>query len=479
MSRRNRNSIAANPMLIGGVAILVTIVAVFLSYNANHGLPFVPTYDIKVVLPDGSGLIKGNEVRDGGNRVGAIASIKPYVKADGTGAALIDVHLDKQFGPLPRDTTFRVRPRSSIGLKYLDLVRGEAKATYAEGATIPLDPAATRPVEIDDFFGMFDDKTRAASQRNLVEYGNGFAGRGADLNEAFANLKPLVDHGEPAVRNLVAPKTGFDRLFPALAQAAGEAAPVAETQGQLFGDLDQTFTAWAGVADALRASIALGPKALDVATHDLPAQAQFTNDSTELFRRFRPALGQLAAASPDLAVAFSKGTPSLRRSPELNGRLVGTLEQLERFAGDERVLPALQRLGETAGLLQPILAFLTPAQTKCNYFGLLFHNLASMLSEGDAVGTMLRFSPVAGPQLPGSENGPAATPSNGPEGPDFSQIYDSYLHTNPYPNTAAPGQTQECEANSEVYEKGRMEIGNQPGGQGLATEKTGEWKALR
>src|SRR6185295_8734151 len=54
MNRRGRRnmSIAANPILIGGVTVLVTIVAVFLSYNANHGLPFVPTYKVDVVLPN-------------------------------------------------------------------------------------------------------------------------------------------------------------------------------------------------------------------------------------------------------------------------------------------------------------------------------------------------------------------------------------------------------------------------------------------
>ena len=36
MSRRS-TSIAANPVLIGAVTVLVVIVAVFLAYNANNG----------------------------------------------------------------------------------------------------------------------------------------------------------------------------------------------------------------------------------------------------------------------------------------------------------------------------------------------------------------------------------------------------------------------------------------------------------
>jgi virulence factor Mce-like protein len=477
VNRRRNSSLASNPVLIGGVAVLVTIVAVFLSYNANHGLPFVPTYDIKVELPDGSGLIKGNEVRQGGHRVGMVAKVSPYTKPDGTAAAVVDLHLEKDVGPLPRDTEVRIRPKSPLGLKYVSIHRGSEKATYPAGSTIALVKGATRPVEIDDFFAMFDKPTRDASQRNLIEGGNAFAGRGGDLNEALRNLKPLATHAEPVARNLVSSKTGFARLFPAFAQAANETAPVAQQQGEVFASLNQTFTAWSSVSDDLQQAIALGPKALDTATRELPAQAAFTRDSTELFRRFRPAFSELAAASPNLAVAFGAGTTSLRRSTQLNGRLVTTLEQLEGLAADPRVIPALSRLTETATLLKPILAFLTPAQTQCNYFGLFFNNLASALSESDVVGSMLRFGVVSLPQLPGSEAGPTASPSNGPAGADVSAIDDSFLHTNPYPNTAAPGQTQECEANNEVYKTGVQQIGNQPGAQGLNTEKTGTWKA--
>ena len=45
--RRGNTSIAANPVLIGAATTLVVIVAVFLAYNANSGLPFIPTYDIQ------------------------------------------------------------------------------------------------------------------------------------------------------------------------------------------------------------------------------------------------------------------------------------------------------------------------------------------------------------------------------------------------------------------------------------------------
>ena len=42
---------------------------------------------------------------------------------------------------------------------------------------------------------------------------------------------------------------------------------------------------------------------------------------------------------------------------------------------------------------------------------------------------------------------------------------DNYLHTNPYPNTASPGQPKECEAGNEPFLVGKQVIGNVPGTQ--------------
>ena len=55
----------------------VAFVAVFLAYQANNGLPFVPTYQLSAQLPDADSLVKGNDVRIGGQRVGQITSITP------------------------------------------------------------------------------------------------------------------------------------------------------------------------------------------------------------------------------------------------------------------------------------------------------------------------------------------------------------------------------------------------------------------
>jgi virulence factor Mce-like protein len=480
--RAGTNALAASPVLVGAVTVLVTMVAVYLSYNANEGLPFVPTYSLTAEVPNSAGLVRGNEVRIGGARVGVVSDIQAESKRDGSATAKLQLELDPEVQPLPDDSTILIRPRSALGLKYVEITTGRSARGFPENATIPLSRSATRPVEIDDFFNMFDDPTRVAMRENSATYGTGFAGRGPALNQTFAGLDGLMRELEPAMRTIAAQETEFDEFFPALEQAAAETAPVADIHASLWVALDTTFAAWESVAGPLQETISGGPPALDTAIRELPAQRPFLMESEELFRRFRPAFANLAAAAPDLAAAFRVGEPALERSPAFNRRLTRSIATLEEFGADPRVPDGLARLTTTAQDLRPLLEYLVPAQTRCNYFALLFRNGASMLSESDSVGTMLRVSGMALPLAEGSEAGPAAVPANGPEpapgtpATTRSLLNDSFLHSNPYPNTWVPGQTEECEGGNESqpphYLQNRQQIGNLPGNQGAFTNPT-------
>ena len=108
--RGGAGSIAANPVLIGAVTVLVVIVAVYLAYNANSGLPFVPTYDLKAEVPNAAGLVKGNDVRVGGTRVGTVSCIEPQTQPSGEVIAVLCLKLETVVKPpegaCPPDASF-------------------------------------------------------------------------------------------------------------------------------------------------------------------------------------------------------------------------------------------------------------------------------------------------------------------------------------------------------------------------------------
>jgi hypothetical protein len=169
--------------------------------------------------------------------------------------------------------------------------------------------------------------------------------------------------------------------------------------------------------------------------------------------------------------AEAVGIPALRRTPELNNRLNSTFQAVQGFAEDPSTMPGLTLLTETAQLLKPTVAYVKPAQTQCNYLALFFRNIENSLSESDSVGSMLRVLAMTGPDLPqisNSESGPSSAPANGPPKSAIKGLTaitgsladDSFLHSNPYPYTAAPGQPSACQAGNEIYIPGRKVIGS-------------------
>ena len=139
------NAAFRNPTVIGALAVLITILAVFLAYNANNGLPFVQSYRLTAQVPNAAALVPGNEVRIGGVRVGIIETISPVAQQDGTYTAELALKLDKTVDPLPEDSTVIIRSRSALGLKYLQIVRGTSDEGFAAGSVMPLAAATPEP----------------------------------------------------------------------------------------------------------------------------------------------------------------------------------------------------------------------------------------------------------------------------------------------------------------------------------------------
>jgi virulence factor Mce-like protein len=483
MNPRRRNSLAGSPLLIGAITTLIVVVAVFLSYNANNGLPFVPTYNLKVELAETSGLQPTNQVKIAGTRVGVVSSLTPHQNpATGRVTAIVDIKLEKKFEPLPANTKVIVQSVSAVGLKYLELEKGTSPQTLKAGATIPV--SQTRePVDINQLFDMFDQKTRTAIQVNTINFGDGLAGRGLGLNNTIATLRPLVTNGTPVLHNLAAAKTGLRELFFALDRVASQTAPVAQANANVFSDLDTFFSAFASVAPSLEAAIEGGAPALQQATFSLPFEAPFVEKSTEFMRLLRPSATALATSAQPLGHAFAVGAVNIRAATALNTQLAASAKAFQAFAQNPVVTLGLEDLTQTTTLGNPLVAGLAPEQATCNYLTLSFRNVASLFSENIGVGTLARVLPVLSPGGPNAEGFPSSAPANGPSidreaaalgkaGEVGPAINDNHLHFNPYPNVAGPGQPKECEAGNETYAVGQTVIGHVPGNVGTTHEAT-------
>jgi ABC-type transporter Mla subunit MlaD len=494
MRGRVVSAISTSPTMVGAITVLVVIVAVFLAYNANRGLPFVPTYRVSVEVPNASRLRPLNEVRIGGHRVGLVESMHAASSSGEPGSsstmARLDLKLDESVAPLPQDSRFRVRYLSAFGLKYLEVSRGTGPSA-PEGFVFD-DPASfVEQTEFDDINNTFDAPTRRHVRTNLVGFGDGFAARGTSLNDAIADLNPLFSDLGPVARVLARHDTRLRRLFPSLADAARIVAPVARQQAELFTNMSVAFAAISEDPGALQESISETAPTLETGIETLPRLRPFLRDATILTRTLRPGVRALRAALPDLNGAIRVGTPVLRRARGLNSRLRRVFRALDRLVERPSTKLSLTRVGDLFEEARPLTGRLTPAQTVCNYWNYWFTFLPEHLSDRDQVGFSQRVAIVGFPigdvtintqpnpalpplvsTVPGEvrtglagysglqANGKAGAALDPPDGGEFRPYELPILHAPAY--QPAGRRNADCQSGQTGYPLGDLRVPGQP-----------------
>ncbi len=440
MIRRPNTSLAANPILVGASALLIAIVGVFLAYNANTGLPFVPTYEVTAVVRDADQLTANAEVRIGGKRVGILTGSEAEILPGGIPVSRLALKLDRTVSDLPVDTRVRVRPRSIIGLKYIELTPGTSNRTIASGGVVPLSGARSN-VDLQDALDAFDEGTRAAVGTVTRELGDGLAGRGAELNRALTAFDPLTRHLGPVMANLAAPETDLSGLLRGLDSAMAAAAPVAVELGGLFDGAATTLHAVARVDDSFAALIEEVPRAERDTSAALREIRPVLTRATRLVDALGPGVALLPKASRRLSSALATGTPVIANAGALADRLRATLAALRALVRDPATAGSVIGLTRTLRSLVPTVRYLLPLQERCNYLGLYERNAASTVGEGDSNGNWFRFMPL----------------QNTPDNPYRGKVPEG-LHFDPYAST---GQDGHCTAGNELFVPG-TQIGDPP-----------------
>ncbi|HVS29072.1 MAG TPA: MlaD family protein [Solirubrobacteraceae bacterium] len=449
-SGRLTGDLAANQVLVGTIALLVTVIAVFLAYNANRGLPFVPTYEISVDVPDAAELARGDDVRIGGGRVGQVQTLEALPAVRG-GRPTVRLHLalNKSVERLPVDTRVQVRTSSILGSKYLALALGRSRLGVVPGGVLPL-RQATGVVELTEAFNIFDPETTRGIRGVVRGLGDALSGRGSAINETVGSTRRLLPPVERLANLLAAPRTDLAGFIRGVVATMDALAPVSRTLVSLVDHAAVTLGAIDAAGGSLGQTIEALPPTEIVGTDTLQRIRPVLNDAAAIAHDIRPGTRLLPAASRRLAAALEAGTPALRDAVGLAERLGATLTALDELASDPSATVAVRELIATVSSLEPTLRVLNPAQTICNVGGIWMRNVDSSTSEGDASGAWTRLVPILGSTQILQSKQP-----------------DSDLHLNYYPVENAG----RCEAGNEPFAPGQR-IGNPTGDVGTTVDQT-------
>ncbi|MFT4035271.1 MAG: MlaD family protein [Patulibacter sp.] len=451
--RNNRMS----PSLIGAITVLIVVVTTFLAYNANNGLPWVPSKSLSVEVKNAANIVPGNEVRIGGTRVGIVSATRARQLADGSTVALLDLKLDQTTAPIPTDTTVLIRARSLLGLKYVQLTPGSSAKDFEWGATIPLKNATPDPVEVDQLLNTFDAKTREGIVESVTNFGDALAGRGSIIAQLIDSAGPLVDHITPVAKVLADQQDGIVPFFTALTRFTTELAGSGGSLGGLVRGLDRTTGAIARADRELDQTLQVAPSALDSIGGSLRATRNALSPQIALANALRPSFAAIRAGSGDLADATNAAVRGLGGTPRFASDLSSVLDQLDTVSRSTVVARGLDGITQFNASAAPLVTSLSQAQRICHYPSLLLRNLGSMTFDGDAVGNWIRVMPYLPLYANNGEGVTATTPLNGissiPAGAFAATANatdrakrvtqtqtNAYLYTNPSPVYGAGGQ---------------------------------------
>lgn len=449
-----------SPALIGAIAVLLVVIMSFLAYNANRGLPWVPSQRLYVEVKNAANIVPGNEVRVGGTRIGIVEAEEPKRYDDGRITAFLTLKLDQGTEKIPVDTTVLIRARSLLGLKYVQLTPGSSKEVFDWGSTIPLKQATPDPVEIDQLLNTFDDATATGIEQTVTAFGNALVGRGSVIGQLIDDSGPLSDNIVPVAKVLADEQNGIVPFLNALSRFTGELAAAGDATGGLFRGLDRTTGAIAAADRSLDETLAVAPDALQSTAASLRATRAAIAPHIEFAKNLRPSIDNLADGAGDLAAASNAGIKGLAGVPKFSSDFNLVLDQLDRIGNSSVVARGLDGVTQLSRSGQPLFESLSRAQTVCGYLPNFFANIASATSNGDALGRWLRAAPMTTAFVPNNESVPATSPAKGAELPagayaknnatQDSQLYARnypFLHTNPLPVTGAGGK---CESGYEV-----------------------------
>ena len=258
---------------------------------------------------------------------------------------------------------------------------------------MPLDRSSV-PVELDQVLSMFDAQTREAAAKNLVGFGDAFAGRGPALGRTIEELSPLFGHlhagdeqpGRPGDRHCAASSASSATTTAVIAPISKHATP------QLFTSMADTFEAIARDPEALKQTIAKAPPTMDVGIDSFRVQRPFLDRPDGVLDRPR---GRHERAARGAADGQPRDRGRARRCSEravaLNDAPAGrdaTRSRTSTTAPGTNV--ALRGLTATVTTLNPQLRYFGPYVTVCNCWNYFWTNVAEHFSEQDITGPAQR-----------------------------------------------------------------------------------------
>ncbi len=173
------------------IFILVTTIATGFLVVTIGNLSFADTKEYKAVFSDATSVVKGDDIRIAGVKVGSVQDVRVVGKTK----ALVSFKVNKD-QPVTASTYATIRYRNLVGQRYIALTQGVGgPSILREGGTIPLSrtkPALDLTVLFNGFKPLFEALTPADVNKLAYEIITVFQGEGGTLESLLAHTASVT-----------------------------------------------------------------------------------------------------------------------------------------------------------------------------------------------------------------------------------------------------------------------------------------------
>ncbi len=252
-----------NGGILAAFTVFCLLVMEFLAINIGQPNPLSSNYTVHAVFADADGIPTAADVRVSGVGVGKVTAITHDRNSPGFSVVTMQIS-DSHAQPIYSNGFAKVRPKTLLGEKYIDVTVGSSASAEAipSGGYMPAAETG-KDVSNDEIFNSFDSATRAEQTQVLAALDSATRGRAGDIQAILPQLQQVVANLAPVARVYERDQPQTDAIF---VQLNTIMQALADEHQQLAGFLSNGNVALGAIAAKDQALVATLQEASNVAT---------------------------------------------------------------------------------------------------------------------------------------------------------------------------------------------------------------------
>jgi ABC-type transporter Mla subunit MlaD len=366
---------------IGFGVLILFGVQFYIGYQAPNSIPGRSYYTITALMHNADNLENHDAVRIGGELAGQV--LNPHVSNH---LAVLQLQLSSQYQPLRSDSTVRIRLRSAVGVRFVQIYPGRYGKPIPNNGVLAASQT-TAPVDLDQVLGTFDSPTRTGTRQFLGELGTGLMERGQTVNQTLAQAPGFISSLGSVMGAINARPGAIAHFITAADGTAAAFNPVRQNLSGGFRPGAQALQPFVDQRPSVESTLVQLPPTLSSAQNQLPQVNAMLAQVDGLAKAAVPTLAAAPGALNQTAALLVAAKPGLSQANATLHYLGGAVDPAVGFLRTTQ--PELPRVNLAMADLMPTVNYVAP---RACALSTAFTGWSEVMKLGTAYDNFIRFT---------------------------------------------------------------------------------------